>query len=296
MKNERRKDRGFKFMVLQTIARVTRRFHPRGTNRLLTLIYSPDKREFDHFETVMKYDTGVLINIDTADFLEWLIFFYGYHEPGLTRQIKRIFQPGFVAFDVGANVGSHSLIMSDRAGEDGKVFSVEPNPKAYQRLLENITLNKLSNIEVLCCAFSDIPGENKLFVPVEGTANRGVASLYPDNVNYQRVEVPVEVITMDEVVRDQGLSRLDFIKIDTEGNELKVLRGARNCIAEYLPFIVFEYDRRSWDNSGTHFAEAKDYFAGLNYSLSVIGPNSLSPIGDGLPLTGNILAIPYSKR
>jgi FkbM family methyltransferase len=271
---------------------VTRRFHPRGTNRLLTKIYSPGGREFDHFETVMKYDSRLLININTADFLEWLVFFYGYHEPGLTRQIKRIFQPGFVAFDVGANVGSHSLIMSDRAGKDGKIFAVEPNPVAAQRLRENIALNQLDNIAVLSYAFSDAPADKKLFVPVEGTANRGVASLYPENVNYQRVEVPVEVITMDEVVRERGLSRLDFIKIDTEGNELKVLRGARNCIAKYRPLIVFEYDLRSWSNSGTDFAVAKEYFSGLNYSLSVIGPRSLTTVGVDLPVTGNILAAP----
>ncbi len=281
-----------KNIIIKAIARVTRRFHPRGTNRLLRLIYSPEGREFDHFEIVMKYDTRLLININTADFLEWMIFFYGYHEPGLTRQIQRIFQPGFVAFDVGANVGSHSLIMSDRAGKDGKIFAVEPNPVAAQRLRENIALNQLDNIVVLSSAFSDTPGEKKLFVPVEGTSNRGVASLYPENVNYQRVEVPVEVITMDEVVRERGLSRLDFIKIDTEGNELKVLRGARNCIAKYRPLIVFEYDLRSWSNSATDFAVAKEYFSGLNYSLSVIGPRSLTTVGDDLPVTGNILAAP----
>ena len=256
------------------------------------MIYSPDKREFDHIETVMKYDNRLLINVDTADFLEWLIFFYGCHEPGLTRQIKRFFRPGFVAFDVGANVGSHTLTMSDRAGKDGKVFAFEPNPKAYQRLLENIALNKLENIETLSCALSDTTAEEKLFVPVEGTANRGVASLYRENVDYQMVEVPVEMRTMDEVVKERGLSRLDFIKIDTEGNEIKVLKGARSCIAEYRPLIVFEYDRRSWKNSGTDFAVAKEYFSGLNYSLSVIGPRSLTPIGDGLPITGNILAAP----
>ena len=183
---------GMKNIIIKAIARVTRRFHPRGTNRFLTLIYSPDKREFDHFETVMKYDSRLLINVDTADFLEWLIFFYGYHEPGLTRQIKRFFRPGFVAFDVGANVGSHTLTMSDRAGEDGKIFAFEPNPKAHQRLMENIALNRIRNIETLSCALSDAAAEEKLFVPVEGTSNRGVASLYRENVNYQRVEVPVD--------------------------------------------------------------------------------------------------------
>lgn len=289
MKNE------FRFKVLQAIARVTRKFHPRGTNRLLTQIYNPNRRMFDHFTLVMEYDGHLSINIDTADFLEWLIFFYGYHEPELVRQIKRLFRPGFVAFDIGASMGCHTLIMSDRAGKDGMVFAAEPNPSAYKRLVENIRLNQLSNIKAFSCAFSDVSIRGKLFVPVEGTANTGVASLYRANVNYPVVEVPIEVKILDEFIGERDFKRLDFIKIDTEGNELKVLQGALSSIVEFQPWIVFEYSKRSWSNSRSEFSDAEKYLANLDYSLYVIGLHSLTRVDSNLPPTANILAIPFAR-
>lgn len=281
-----------KNIALKTLARVTRRCHPRGLNRLLTRFYHPDRRRDDWLETVIGYDRGLKIGIDTRDFLEWLVFFQGYHEPEVVREIGRLFRPGFIAFDIGANSGCHTLVMADRAGPGGLVIAAEPNPRARGRLEENLRLNRLANVVPIPCAFSDREGRSRLFVPVEGTANRGVASLYPENVNYRKVEIEVEIRTLDGEAARRGLARLDFLKIDTEGNELKVLRGGRGCLARFRPAVILEYDRRSWTNSGADFGEAVGYFTELGYSLFLIGPRRLQPLPAPLPPTANLLARP----
>lgn len=281
--------------ALRSLARITRRCHPRGTNRLLTRIYNPDHRRIDYLQTIIGYDSRLRINIDTRDFLEWLVFFYGHHEPEVVREIQRLFRPGFVAFDIGANSGCHTLVMADQAGEGGRIFSAEPNPLARQRLKENIELNHLSNVTVLPRAFSNRPGLQNLFVPVPGTANRGVASLYSENVNYEKEAVKVEIRTLDGEVAERGLDRLDFIKVDTEGNELKVLQGGRESLKRFQPYLVFEYDHRAWNNSGADFEEAAEFLSELGYSLSLLGSRSRISPPDPLPPTANFLAVPRSR-
>ncbi len=281
--------------ILLVIAWITRRIHPPGLNRILKRFYHPDRRQADYLQTVIRYDPRLRIHVNTSDFLEWLVFFYGYHEPEVVREIRRSFRPGFVAFDIGANVGCHALVMAVRAGPSGRVFAAEPNPAARRRLLENIELNRLDNLVTLPYAFSDRERRAELFVPVEGTANRGVASLYPNNVNYRKFPVPVEVRTLDGEAARLRLTRLDFVKIDTEGNEMNVLRGGVQVVCRYRPRVVFEYSRRTWKISGATFEEAARHFEGLGYSLSLIGRRSLQPVPSTLPETANFLARPRTR-
>ena len=278
--------------VIRVLARLTRKWHPRGTERFLRLLHHPDRRKSDSINLILDYNHNLKIRIDTSDFLEWLIFFFGCHEPELTNQINELFRPGFVAFDIGANSGSHTLVMSSRAGENGLILAVEPNPGARRRLKENIELNRLTNVRILSCALSNEPGHAVLFVPEERTSNRGVASLHSSNVNYPAEQIEIVLKTLDQTVAENCLNRLDFIKIDAEGNEMKILRGGRKTIRRFRPRIVFEYDQRSWSNAGAHFARAAAFFQESGYRLFRFDKKTPLPVEPDSLVHGNILAIP----
>lgn len=282
-----------KFKVLQKIARMTRKYQFRWTDLFLRFIYDQDKRQIDHFQIIMPYDSQLLINVDTASFLEWYLFFYGYYEPEIVHLIKRLFRPGFVAFDVGANIGCHTLIMSSCAG-GGKVVAVEPHPAIFERLIENIQLNRLNNIKPLQCAFSDKHERLTLYAPEESDCNKAKSSFYPDTVSMYPVKIDVEVNTLDEIMLQESYNKLDFLKIDTEGHEFNVLLGAEDSIKKYRPYIVFEYDQRTWKNAGHDFSQVMNFFAELKYSLASVHNGYFSPVGSSLPQTTkyNLLAYP----
>lgn len=284
---------GLKFRILQKIARFTRKHQPRGTDRFLRLIYSPDKRQKDHLSITMEYDAQLLFHIDTASWIEWYLFFYGYYEPELTDLIKRLFRPGFVVFDVGANNGCHTLIMALMAGDSGKVFAVEPCPKVFEKLVKNISLNGMKNIIPMSCAFSDAAGTSTFYGFEEGASNEAVSSLYASNAGEHPVEFQVDVNTLDHVARQEKLSRLDFVKIDAEGHEYQVLMGAKESVAKYRPYVVFEYAHRTWSNSGADFNSAQSFFHDNNYTLYEICPHYLTEVKNSLSsIHANILAVP----
>jgi len=210
----------FQSNTLQRIARVTRKYSIPGINRLLWLLYNPDKRQKDYLNVVINYDADLLIHIDTRAFQEWIIFFHGYYEKEIVNLLKRILKKDFVVFEIGTNIGSHTLIMSKLVGKEGKVFAIEPYPKVVKKLLKNINLNRIENIKYLQIALSDIREKMALFFSNNHFATEDMnASLYPDDRLNEQIEV--EVKTLDDAFQEESLNRIDLIKIDTEGNEYK---------------------------------------------------------------------------
>jgi FkbM family methyltransferase len=296
---------GFKFNTLIEIARVTRQRPAHGLNRLLKVLYSRlllqfyhiDKRQYDHLAITMPYGSHSLVNVDTASFIEWVLFFYGEYEPGLTDLVRRVCKFGYIAVDVGANIGTLTLILGEVVGEGGRVIAIEPQPEEYEKLVENIALNRMAQVKPIRCALSDSPGRLTLYSPDQTDANRSKSSLYAANVGQGALEIPVEVTTLDALLSAERCKRLDLLKIDTEGHEWKVLLGAQESIKQYRPYVIFEYDQRTWQNAGAEFALAQQFFADLNYSLYVIQDEGwLTRLQYGLPQSANLLAVPLPER
>jgi FkbM family methyltransferase len=144
--------------------------------------------------------------------------------PDEYRAFREAVRPGMAALDVGANVGAYSMLLGQWAGSTGVVFAFEPAPQAFQGLLEHVRLNGLANVvkpigeavgdSVSTARFlvADSAGEGRLASRADTTA--GVA---------------VPVTTLDEFCATERISP-GFIKIDVEGGELAVLRGARETI------------------------------------------------------------------
>jgi FkbM family methyltransferase len=144
---------------------------------------------------------------------------------------------GQVAYDIGAHAGSHTALMARRAHH---VYSFEPEPSAFARLAELVSLNSVTNVTLFAVALGHQPGSFPLALPQDGQDVAG--TLEPD---FQRTldEAPsinVPVVSLDDWLRLLDLAPPDFMKIDVEGFEDEVLRGAQRTLEEARPELLVE--------------------------------------------------------
>lgn len=186
-------------------------------------------------------DSGVSLFLDPRDVVARSILATGFWERDTVIWIDQHLPEGGTFIDVGAHIGFHSLKAARRAGLGGRVVSVEPNPATLRELRENIHSSGASRIVIEPVACSDRRGKLELFASAR--SNTGMASLSSRNAERdapETVAYAVEAVPLDEIVARQGLSRVDVIKIDVEGAETLVLRGASQTLARFRPVIVME--------------------------------------------------------
>jgi FkbM family methyltransferase len=167
-----------------------------------------------------------------------LIYYQGFSEPDTAGLIRAYLKRGMVFVDVGAHIGEYALLAAERVGAEGQVHAFEPNPLVYAVLLENVGLNRLEQIVPRPWAVSEAEGEAGLELHHEAALS-ALVSRAPTTAPRQRVE-RVPAVTLDGYLAG---GRADLIKIDVEGAELLVLRGARKLLARPkadAPVLVFE--------------------------------------------------------
>jgi FkbM family methyltransferase len=160
--------------------------------------------------------------------------------------------PGSVCLDVGAAAGLYSLALSELAGPSGQVHSVEPVTFAHPAWRRVLASQRCPNVRYHAVALGAEPGSGVMSVPsgrylhVTGRSFlAGRATGLGPNVEFaSHEEVPVTVDTVDALLERVGVTRLDFIKIDTEGGELHVLQGGERTIKEFRPSILVEIEAR----------------------------------------------------
>jgi FkbM family methyltransferase len=189
---------------------------------------------------------------------------------GLWRELdevsvmRRFVGKGDVAFDIGANIGLHSILLSHLVGAEGQLHAFEPNMELVPALKR--TLSNLGNATLHTIALSDTDDESKLFVPPDDST----ASLKDWTVGTDfRDDDNTRVLTcqqrrMDALVSDGTLPQPDFIKCDVEGAELLVFKGGEKTLERAdAPLVLFEVNRNASDGFGYGVAGAKDFLAGL---------------------------------
>jgi FkbM family methyltransferase len=254
--------------LIHLLARATRRFHPKGTDRLLRLLHPPGNAA--PVRTIVDYDDGLLMHVDTFSFCEWYIFFYGAFRPEISRLINRMLRPGDVAFDVGANIGMHTLIMANRVGPTGTVVAFEPDPHPYERLRANLRLNGLDFVETHQAALSAKSERRRMFVHDQAIGNFANASFYAENVGRETATMEVEVLSLDDFVARNPPPRLDVIKLLAQGEEWNILQGGRAVIAKYRPKVFFLYEPAYWHRQGRGLMDAVRFFGEFGYATHCV--------------------------
>jgi FkbM family methyltransferase len=145
---------------------------------------------------------------------------------------------GGIAFDVGANIGTHAVAFARHVGPNGSVFAFEPQRVVHGFLATNATLNGLAWIHPVHAAVGAGPGE--MLMPdyaYTNEANYGAIAMSAAEQGW-----PVRVVTLDDYC---WLPRVDLVKIDVEGMEAQVLDGARRFLDRFRPVLFVENDRSS---------------------------------------------------
>ena len=197
----------------------------------------------------------------------------GAYEKQYLEILATLVHPGDYVIDVGAHEGYVSLFMAQEVGDNGRVFSIEPNPENLSYLFWNTQLNSSQNITVIEKAVDDKGGiANFYYSPGEGAWGSLIRYPYFTTTKV----IPIQVDTLDNLFHQVEYNdRIKLIKIDTEGNELKVLLGAKELILHYHPVIGFEVCQTFWAYHNLSIQALFDFLTDRGYHLFVVNGNKL---------------------
>jgi FkbM family methyltransferase len=171
---------------------------------------------------------------------------------------------GETFYDVGANIGFFTLLGARLVGESGAVVAFEPLPENVRQLERNVMLNQLANVRIVAEAVADVASEERTFWLGANAEARNAGRLVDGDSEGQTVRVPVT--TIDAAMATNGLRPPSLMKIDVEGEEIAVLRGAVQTLSRYRPLLLVEVH---WINDAfAAFADAE--LAPLGYAVGTI--------------------------
>jgi FkbM family methyltransferase len=215
------------------------------------------------------------------------------YEPNEMFAMSKLIGPGMCVLDVGANAGVFTLMAARLVGASGAVHAFEPSPRDRDRLLANVAANGLSNVQVHAAALGRAAGKAVLAVSGAGHPGHNTIGGFTYAADADSYSLEVDVTTLDDFAAQQGLPRLDLLKIDVEGSETSVLQGARETLRKFRPVIVAEAYDPSLRQLGTSASELLHLLRSAGYEIRVFGPSGTAePLVDD-KLTGvNILCLP----
>ena len=191
----------------------------------------------------------------------------GIWEPVETALLLRWLRPGDVFVDVGANIGYFSLLAANVVGPQGAVFAFEPDPDNYRLLRANAALNRLSErITAVEAALSEEDGEGRLYLSAD---NLGDHQVYAGDED--RRSVPI-VLRHGSRYLAEKLTRIDVLKVDTQGSEYRVIAGLMPLLQQLprCPRIMLELTPHSLRQAGASGRALLELLATLGQPMSII--------------------------
>lgn len=231
----------------QHLAKLCRRLRPlpgaRHVVRALQKRYArrshaPDAR----WVTIDDYDGDLKLTVTRSSHNGGTIFWHGYHSRNEVAALSRLLSPSAVFIDAGAHLGEFTLFAAKRLTA-GKVLALEPMEPVFRLLEHNVKQNGLSNVQLGRMALLDHAGTQKLyggFAPPGGDFDDDTVATSFSGYGRTMEIGEAEAITLDQAVETFELPRVDVIKMDIEGAEVRALRGAQKTLERWRPALILE--------------------------------------------------------
>lgn len=241
---------------------------------------------------------GINWYLNLNEGIDLSIYLLGGFEVDTLNRYQKMINPGDIVLDIGANIGAHTLPLAALVGNTGKVYSFEPTKYAFSKQIRNIDLNPELKNRIAACQImltanpAALPNEIYSSWPLDDVEN-----LHEKHLGKLMSTQDAEAQRLDDFVDKLGITKVAFIKLDVDGNELDVLKGAVKTIRTSKPKVMLELAPYVFENRPEDFDDILDIFWNQGYQFTDIPsgkklPQSIQGIKAIIPKDGclNVIA------
>ena len=202
---------------------------------------------------------GIKFDLDLREVIDSSLYYAGSFEPQIEKLIKDNLGPGMHVMDIGANIGYHTFRMASLILPGGLVYAIEPTSTAFSKLLRNAELNpQIKNVEYIKVGLAnDDLGQQEIAFQ---------SSYRLDGQTHLKNE-QVQLMKLDSLIKERNIERLDFIKLDVDGFEGKILMGAQETFTKFKPILIAEITPSEIIKNHDDPAQIINFLKQLNYSF-----------------------------
>jgi FkbM family methyltransferase len=210
---------------------------------------------------------GMTYDLDLSQGIDFAIYLGGMFERSTATALSKLTEPASLVLDVGANIGAHTLRLAKLVGPKGRVMAFEPTDFAFRKLQRNLDLNPwlASRVEAFHCflAASDSASAPKAIYSswplVLGTG------LHAKHLGREMQTEAAQARSLDSVLNEYADRKVQLVKLDVDGFECDVLRGATSLLREARPIFVMELAPYVLEERGTTLDELLSHFIPNGY-------------------------------
>lgn len=210
---------------------------------------------------------GITWELDLQEGIDFSIFLFGGFELATLRMYGSILRPGDIVLDIGANIGAHTLPFARLVGKDGRVYAFEPTQYAFEKLRRNVNANPAMSSRIETVHAMLVSADRKPVAPqiYSSWPLRNEEGLHKQHRGKLMSTADAAAITLDEFVDRGGLNRIDFVKLDVDGNEAGVLAGAADTLRRFRPRVLMEWAPYLFESKAAVMDQMLSHFIDLGY-------------------------------
>lgn len=253
----------------------------RGKTRLVEFVFR--RMPIPDVEVTSRLSTGSSIRLRLPIWVDFTIYCIGLYEHYLARYFLRLLQKDAVFLDVGSYIGQYALLAA-YAAPRGRTLAFEPVPDSARRLRVALGENAIVNCEVIEAAAGARCGTTTMYL-----SRDMFSSSVSESHAHTTQAITVPLVTIDSLVKQRDLTRVDAMKVDVEESEDAVIAGAMVTLTRFRPLVLLEVGRPTSVQQAT---PALDFLASLGYTFYRMNHGRLDAIVGRIEAAENVIALP----
>jgi len=226
---------------------------------------------------------GLVYELDLSEGIDFAIYLGGMFERSTAVALAELVQPSSLVLDIGANVGAHTLSLARLVGPEGRVMAFEPTDFAFRKLRRNLDLNPLLSprVETYQC-FLTKNDEASIPPAIYSSWPLVVESgLHAKHLGREMQTASARARSLDSILSERADRKVQLVKLDVDGFECDILRGATAMLRDARPIFVMELSPYVLEERGASLEEFLSYFIPNGYVLHDVGTRKPLPLTTG---------------